>query len=293
MISFSQQLLRAIILLSFSGLIFMLHHTGEMSKYINMKYSGLSKIASLIFLFLFFIQIKNLWLGEKREDHECHDGCTHDHGDPTKWNVRTGVSYAIILLPLLTGFLFPAKTLDAAMAAKKGVLITPIKPTPIKDQPSVHEELPASPIEEVHHASNQNNLSYLDEIYEETVNEVMEMNEIKLEGKKFAAYADSIFLYPEKFKGKSIEMTGFVYKEEQMKEDELVVARFLITHCVADASVVGLLAQMEDAPILTQDSWIKVRGVIDTATYGEFEMPVIKVNKWQTVERPSDPYIYP
>ncbi|WP_167577434.1 TIGR03943 family protein [Ammoniphilus sp. YIM 78166] len=291
MLPFSQQVLRAFILLGFSSFLFMLHHTGEMGKYINMKYAGLSKIASLIFLLLFFIQIKNLWFSEgSAQEHECHDGCDHDHGFTPRWSLKTTVSYLIILVPLATGFLLPAKTLDAAIAQKKGVLVSIPAPPPTSAPKNTSSEGHFEPL--TLDSSNAVN-TYGNDLYEQALKEVLDMPTIRLEGKTFAPYADAIFLHPDQLIGKPIELTGFVYKEEQMKEDELVLARFLITHCIADASVIGFLAQMEDAAILPQDAWIEVKGVLDIATYGDFEMPRIKVESWKTVERPEDPYVYP
>ncbi|WP_120119243.1 hypothetical protein [Bacillus terrae] len=39
------------------------------------------------------------------------------------------------------------------------------------------------------------------------------------------------------FVGKEVEITGFVYKEPEFKENQLVIARFGISCCYADALV--------------------------------------------------------
>ena len=122
-----QQAVRALILLVFSTLLFKLHFTGEITKFINPKYEALSQIASIVFLILFFIQITRIWTVEEHShqycDHEDHD-CSHhhDHGD-SPINMKKLISYLIIAVPLITGFLLPPKVLDASIADKKGAMI--------------------------------------------------------------------------------------------------------------------------------------------------------------------------
>ncbi|WP_396021233.1 hypothetical protein [Bacillus sp. S/N-304-OC-R1] len=44
-----------------------------------------------------------------------------------------------------------------------------------------------------------------------------------------------------------MQLTGFAYKEDGFEQDQLVIARFVITHCVADASIVGFLTELPEA----------------------------------------------
>jgi putative membrane protein len=76
-----------------------MHYTGEMTKFINPKYEGLSQIASIIFLILFFIQITRIWSARDNGHHHCnHDDhyCNHDHGD-SKFNTKNLISYFVIV----------------------------------------------------------------------------------------------------------------------------------------------------------------------------------------------------
>ena len=82
---------RAYILLGFTILIAQLHISGNITKYINMKYAYLSKTAAIILGFLTVVQIiivfqKNI---KKKEQHNCgcdHSHCGHDHSkDENTW----------------------------------------------------------------------------------------------------------------------------------------------------------------------------------------------------------------
>lgn len=286
-------MLRAIILLGFAGFIFKLHYTGEIGKYINMKYVAFSQIASVLLVFLFFIQLYRTWLAKENEHHheDCgHDGCDHDHGFSSGWTWKTVVSYTILIVPLVTGFLMPAKTLDASIASNKGVLLA----SPGKGDPKPTEDGSGDPSANIEGSSSPP--VYFDDLYTEKINEMKSEPQIQMANadRNFVSKYDTISLYPEQFKGMPIEMMGFVYKEEGlMKSNQLVLSRFIITHCVADAGLLGFLAQMDEASQLEKDTWIQVKGTLDLTTYGDMELPIIKVREWKVVDPPKDPYVYP
>ncbi|WP_369814300.1 DUF1980 domain-containing protein [Lysinibacillus sp. FJAT-14745] len=102
-----QQAVRAIILLAFFAMIFNLHWTGEITKFINPKYENLSKTVAILFLLLFFVQLTRIFSFSTKKQH-CHSTehiCTHhDHGD-SPINKKKVFSYLVIITPLLTGFL--------------------------------------------------------------------------------------------------------------------------------------------------------------------------------------------
>lgn len=272
-----QQAFRALLLLAFGALLFKLHYTGEISRYINVKYSAFTQIASVLLLLLFYVQSVRMW-GSGSEDREgeafCDHGpdCGHDHSLPAGRPYRTAAAYLIILLPLVTGFFLPAATLDAAAAAKKGVLQgrESASGTGLSDEQRRMEKL-----------------------YAEEIRELLSAERIVMDETKFVSYTDTLMTFPEKFKGKRIELTGFVYKEDGMGKDQLALSRFIVTHCIADASVVGFLAVTDAAAQLNPDTWIRAEGVLDVETYEGTAMPVIRMTGWTKVQPPADPYIYP
>ncbi|WP_134701482.1 TIGR03943 family protein [Ammoniphilus sp. YIM 78166] len=278
----SQQLLRAGILLGFALLIGQMHWTGEIAKYINIKYSAMSLIACALLFLLFLAQLGRIRNTQQTQhDHHCGAGCDHHH---LRWSFKGGLAYAILSIPLITGFLLPAKTLDAAMASKKGVMIQ--SPSPKASAASMEEEHPIP-------VSREDQLVYLDDLYEDSLNVLIQQPEIIFNDFDFVEYADTISFYPREFIGKTVELSGFVYKEEGMDPSQLVVARFIITHCLADAGVIGFMAEWEDAETLQEDTWVRVKGTLDITQYGDFELPKLKVEEWEMVGMPADPYVYP
>ncbi|PLR91668.1 TIGR03943 family putative permease subunit [Bacillus sp. T33-2] len=307
-----QQAVRALILLSFTAFIFKLHVSGEITKYINPKYIGLSQAASVIFLILFFIQITRIWKDKKdSHDHCDHDeSCSHhhDHGD-SEFNIKKLVSYGIIVFPLITGFLLPAKVLDASIADKKGgmaMLANKKQETENERTGNIEENTNEDDNDKLPEVNDQPDNAATDnpadpgsqkeisqQEYEQLMQHLLISPVIKMDDYVFSSYYDEISQDISKFKGRKIELKGFVYKEEGFQQDQLVISRFLITHCVADASIIGFLSQLPDASKLEQDTWIEASGVLETTNYNGAELPMIKIDSWKKISQPDEPYLYP
>lgn len=310
-----QQAVRAVILFCFTVLIFRLHFTGEIIKYINPKYMGLSQAASVIFLFLFFIQITRIWSKKEHATAHCgHEdpGCSHnhDHGD-SPLNAGKLVSYLIIAFPLITGSLLPAKALDASIADKKGGMSILTKQEQNPDSRTSNDQANDDPLpleneqadmldeteQEMNHATNPPMLETEKELsmeeYESLKQGLLNSSVITMDDYAYSTYYDEINSDIHKFKGREIELRGFVYKETGFKNDQLVISRFLITHCVADASLVGFLSEFPEASSLEEDTWVEARGILDVTTFNGTELPVIKIKAWKQINEPKEPYIYP
>ncbi|WP_211749402.1 TIGR03943 family protein [Paenibacillus sp. Marseille-Q4541] len=317
---YGQQLLKAIILLSFSLLLLRWHVTGEILKFVNPKYEILSLGAAILFALLFVIQLTRIWTmspsthqhdhDHNHHDHSCHDDhCHHDHGT-SDFSMRKLAGYSIILFPLLTGFLLPVKTLDSSIASKKGGMLL-LSGT---DQPASkqiqQDPLPAAELEHLveedlldshptdspaEHAPDEqifeNEMSK--DQYKQLLQHMENTKSLELQNNIFSTYYDHIREHPERFKGKTIHLSGFVYKEKDLASNQLVLSRFLITHCIADATLIGFLSELPEGQILEEDTWIQADGVLDTIVHNEQELPYIRITNVKTVPAPDQPYLYP
>lgn len=117
--------------------------------------------------------------------------------------------------------------------------------------------------------------------------------EIEMTEELYHLYYEEISKDVASFKGRPIQFTGFVYKEEGFAANQLVVSRYLITHCVADASIVGFLTELDNAPEIAEDTWLEASGVIETTLYNGTEIPFIKITNWKVINSPDQPYVYP
>ncbi|MDQ0970802.1 putative membrane protein [Neobacillus niacini] len=298
-----QQAVRAFILLAFSVLLFKLHFTSEMTKFINPKYEGLSQSASVLFLILFMIQTTRIWtVKENSQHHHCHHdshdhNCSHDHGF-SPFNTKKLIAYVIIVFPLVTGFLLPAKVLDASIADKKGglaVLTNQKSEKEIDEKPAHNISQQEDPVinGDLVDLSRLEELVYTKDEYNQLIQHLLQSSTIKMNDDIFSTYYDEIQTDIEKFKGREIELKGFVYKEEGLEQDQLVLSRFLITHCVADASIIGFISELPEASSLKENTWIEVKGVLGTTNFNGTELPIIKITTWKKINEPKEPYLYP
>ncbi|MGE8000824.1 TIGR03943 family putative permease subunit [Lysinibacillus sp. NPDC093190] len=296
-----QQAVRAIILLAFFAMIFNLHWTGEITKFINPKYENLSKTVAILFLLLFFVQLTRIFSFSTKKQH-CHSTehayCTqHDHGD-SPINKKKVFSYLVIITPLLTGFLMPAKVLDASIADKKGaslILTKQSQTSKIEDYITSNRTVNENIYDE--HAQDPMLMEERQEVpkkeYELLKQQLSQNQTIKMTDKDYTIYYEDINKDLSKYLGKKIQLKGFVLNEDSFPQNQLVISRFLITHCIADASIVGFLAEFPKSHTLDDDTWIEVIGTIDITTYNGESLPVIKVDNWVKIEEPEKPYLYP
>jgi len=265
-----QHLLKATLLAAFALFFIKLHLTGEISNYINPKYEIMSIIASWVFLFLFLMQLFRIW--ERGDIHiDCSFACSHDHkGETIKF-----INYVIILFPLVTGFALQPTILGASIAANKGSIL------PHASLVETHDEM----------ISNENHMK--EEEYNRKLASLAQADLINMSPDMYSSYHGEMISNPKDFAGRKIKLSGFVYKEQGLDKHQFILARFLITHCIADASVLGLLAEFKQIPDLKEDTWIELEGIIEVTMIHGQVLPVIKASDWRILDEPIDPYVYP
>lgn len=98
---------------------------------------------------------------------------------------------------------------------------------------------------------------------------------------------------PAAFNGQSVDVSGFVYREPSMGEDEFMVSRFTMSCCVADAYPIGMPVRSGAASEIATGAWVRVRGeVLGDYFQGEFA-PTISADAIDLIEEPAQPYLYP
>lgn len=290
-----QQAVRAVILLAFSAMIASLHWTGELTKYINPKYDNLSKTAAILFFMLFLVQLTRV---VSKTTHHRQACCSqHDHGH-SPFTRQKMLSYLIVIAPIITGFFVPAKILDAAIADKKGasfILAQQSQSSKIEDYLTSNETIDDNIYDD--HEPDPRLMEEKQEMtkkqYDQLKQQLSQQAMFKMTDEDYTIYYEEINNNLASYLGKQIQLKGFVLKEEDFSQNQLVISRFLITHCVADASIVGFLTEFAEAPTLEEDTWIEIVGTIGQTTYDGATLPIIQIDNWVTIEQPESPYLYP
>ncbi|BBW96289.1 TIGR03943 family putative permease subunit [Geobacillus icigianus] len=277
-------MIRMYLLLGFAFLFFHLYITGELSQYINMRYSYISFSAMIMFAFLTVVQFVLASRNEEARDHgeEC---CGHHHHEPSaRW--KRAVHYLIFVFPLVSAFLFPVATLDSDIVRAKGIHI----PGMAADS--------GDPFAQRQFLRPDSSMYYGRDDYQNAMDKELKkyrrLARLELNEQNYLNVMETIYQFPGAFAARDIEFTGFVYREETARANEAFLLRFGIIHCVADSGVYGLLVQFPKAVPLQNDEWVHVKGTLSTMYYQPFHLtlPYVKVTSWKRVEKPKEPYVY-
>lgn len=281
--------MRLFILIGINFLFMHLHASGNISKYINMKYSYVSKMAMII-LGIFTIMEFYIYLKEDpdRKQHEHHHDdcdCGHDHSHENKgW--RKYVMYLLLLFPVFTGIFLPVATMDSNIVDKKGFNFSVYDDS---DPYSSHQFL--QPDTSLYYGKDQ----YLTLMEKSRDQLLHKSNNLTLNDSNYLKDLEIIYSYPGEFTGKQITLTGFAYQNsEGLDPNQAFLFRFGIIHCVSDSGVFGMLVDMPKDLHPQNDEWYTVTGELETMYYQPFKktIPVLKVSSYTKMEQPEEPYVY-
>ncbi|EHQ91125.1 TIGR03943 family putative permease subunit [Desulfosporosinus youngiae] len=107
---------------------------------------------------------------------------------------------------------------------------------------------------------------------------------ITVANEDFGVWISELYGNMERYKGYTVVITGFVFKDPGMLQaDEFVPARLMMSCCVADLAPAGLLCNYDKAAELKADSWVTVEGTLFIGSYiyndVEYDDPQISVTK--------------
>ncbi|WP_187355416.1 TIGR03943 family putative permease subunit ['Paenibacillus yunnanensis' Narsing Rao et al. 2020] len=203
------------------------------------------------------------------------DLCDCEHRLPAS-GVAGGALYSLFLFPLLLGLLLPDRALGSAAAARKGFEFAYTSPEAGNRSPGGFSAEDPYEAEFAALAGRLHSLPVipvLPELFSETVG--------------------AMNLYKEQFAGKSVQVTGFLYREKGPGGLEtFAVSRFLVQCCTADATPVGILLHPQTPISLPADTWIQVRGKLAVISYGSGDVIGLVPDEIRTVTQPAAPYVY-
>ncbi|WP_141433253.1 TIGR03943 family putative permease subunit [Bacillus sp. 03113] len=277
-------MIRVFILIGFTYLFIHLHASGDISKYINMKYAYISEFAIYILLIFTLISIYFYQKGETSHSH-CHDEhCDHDHSHEINRWWKRWATYLIFLFPIVSGLFFPIATLDSNIVEKKGFNFPVFDDN---DPYSRHQFL--QPDTSVYYGEEG-----YEDLMDSSLKKLLKKPEITLNEDNYLSDLETVYNYSGDFIGRDMSITGFSYKTSELANNQLFLFRFGIIHCIADSGVYGMLVEFPDDLKVKNDEWLKVSGKLETIYYQPFKktIPIIKVTSWQTISQPKDPYVY-
>lgn len=182
----------------------------------------------------------------------------HVHGHSPGNGRRAWIGWLILSIPVLLGFLVPPQPLGADALQNRDVDISNL--TSIA--PPGSDEATRGVV-----SGERNIVDWL---------------------REFQSQPD-----PAPFQGQEAHVVGFVYRDDRFDPNSLMVSRFVVSCCVADAAPVGLIVQSLQASGLPQDQWIEVTGRFMPGVFDGFEIPILVADEIVVTEAPPQPYLYP
>ncbi|MFA9556052.1 TIGR03943 family protein [Evansella sp. AB-rgal1] len=311
--------IKGIILIGFALLMLALVISGNLVYYIAPTMYPFIYFAMTTFFILGIIQIFRS-TSKNDDEHEQHCNCDHDHQIRGPKLVKLGI-YSIFILPILLGFVLPDRMLNSDFAKNRGIQYgsgivtvqaegnsneveqevsessTSRADAYLEDPEGYFEyqdaQLYADNDIEHYQFEELYDQDWFDAFYEEFANELEQQDVITVTEENYLDVMTVLDLYLDRFIGKEIEIIGFVFREDDFNDNELVIARFSMTCCTADAGVYGTLVESNDASQFEGDTWVYASGIIKKGQYHEFQIPVITDSYLREVEEPTTPYVYP
>lgn len=297
-------LLKGIILIGYALFTFKLLITNDIGYLIAPKMNPFMYFTCGILLFLGIYYIFSATSDKNQPICHCHN-----HRSSNK-RFKSLIYYFVFIIPILSGFLFSNHTIGTAVAIKRQIYLGETS-----NQLSNQTIFSALPETWSRYLGNLTNIVPVDENeysieYEETQvsefeppepmkeSEYVSLQETMLKQKALVIedyrYIPMMGILKERaddFVGKEIETVGFIYREQGFSYNQVAIARFAITCCVADASAHGLLAE-GDVSKLENDTWVRVKGIIDSSEYNDGTIPVMKITSIKVIKEPKQPYVY-
>ncbi|MCZ8522768.1 MULTISPECIES: TIGR03943 family putative permease subunit [Paenibacillus] len=304
--------LKALILLGFAVYIAYLAKTDLILLYIAPRMVDYVKWSALV---LYAVAAHQLLLAVRtfRSGTAADCGCGHDHA-PSRSLFKNAVVYGLFCLPLGLGFLLPDASMGSSLAAKKGMNLS--SASVVKESRSGSEGMgplasaqgtqpPApdgsrnasapgdSPSGSAAAAETLFPADKFTEHYAKQAKELYRQEVITVREDLFMETLTTLDLYLDQFVGKKLQLTGFVYRQDEMSPKQFVVGRFSIQCCSADAAPFGVLAEYDRAAALETDSWVTVTGTIGKTEFGGMEIMRLQIDQVAKAQPAKTPYVYP
>jgi putative membrane protein len=285
-------LIRGFILIGFMLLIFKLLLTNNIMLLIA------PKMVRFIYFTLFVLLTLGVLLifrATSDQEHSFHCNCDGEHSYPTSIG-KSLFLYLLFIIPIFTGFLFANNVLDSSVAMNRTIKLGASSQVANQIKP-VKNNLKSSYASKTNISTNTKNvLDYQPDPLTETQysnlkTKMLQSKNITITDELYVPMMNIIQDNLSKMIGKSVTTKGFVYREKNFLQNQMIVARFGITCCVADASVYGFMSKGNVAA-LPKDRWVQVTGTIEQTQYDGDTIPIIKINQISKIAAPKQPYVF-
>ena len=274
------QYIRGLLLIGFGMLLFKLLMTGHIENFIAPKMRGFTYFTLIV---SFALGVFQVWSHPKQQSCDCG----HHHEEQTRFG--KGLIYALFLFPIVSGFLFSNAALDGSVAAKRGVTLAG---TTSSQQPAGGNDAVSSLLTDAEENPQLLPQTAPPGYYEKLEKKLLSQQHITVNDADYMSVMDVIGKDVMGFKGKGITFIGFVHREPDLDQNTIILARYGITCCTADASVLGMMATGQNVSSLEQGDWVQITGTLGDTIYIDTLLPIVSIQSVKKISAPETPYVY-
>jgi len=288
---------RAGVLLIYSGYIHHLVLSGYLFHYVAPRMEVYVKLASIGLIMAAGAQVWMALGGNRSKRLSCE--CCEP--DPAAGGFRSStLLYALLLLPIVYGFLLPNGMTGSELAGVKGFSLSGPSGSSAPTVASGNASSDSAGNPGARKAAQGSGADVQDDFAADGYNEDFAKLAKRLYAKSTIVVPEegylevlrSIDLYLDRFVGKRLTVSGFVYREKGMQPNEFAVTRLVMSCCAADASSYGVLVRMPNAADLLQDTWITVSGAIGKGSFAGTPIMTLNADSVKRAAAPANPYVY-
>ena len=103
----------------------------------------------------------------------------------------------------------------------------------------------------------------------------------------------NVYPEPDAYTAQRVKVTGFVLYPPDWPDHYVMISRFVLTCCAADAYPVGLPVKLSSSDSsYAPDTWLEIEGSMITETLNERRQLVIEPDSLTPISEPENPYEY-
>ncbi|WP_027408496.1 TIGR03943 family putative permease subunit [Anoxybacteroides tepidamans] len=289
-------LIRGIILIGFMLLLFKLLLTNNISLLIAPKMMSFIYFTLLVLLILGMLLILR---GTSNHNDSYHCDCDGEHSYPTS-KFKNLFLYSLFIFPIITGFLFSNNVLDSSVAMNRTIKLGADSPNSNQTKTvntNKRSDKTNSSLSKTNVSANNKDAAnsqpepLSESEYNALKERLLKATTINISDEQYVPIMNIIQENLKNMLGKTVTTKGFVYREAKFAQDQIVVARFGVTCCVADASVYGMMAKGNVAA-LSENKWVQVTGTIQQTQYDGETIPIIHIKSISKIAAPRQPYVF-
>lgn len=115
---------------------------------------------------------------------------------------------------------------------------------------------------------------------------------ILISDEEFGCWYFELFDFLKDFKGKRYQYTAQVFRMEDLKANQFLAGRYVMTCCALDLMGYGIITENDKSSSLKENEWITVTGTIGEYEYKGSKVPCLKDVVIKKTKAPKDEYVY-